>query len=84
MTFFEIEQISDFMHSLERHLDAWCFNNREMRIMLAELSQIEEKLRRELNISGSKLSNSMVAQMVTDLCERTQSCRSSIQERLMS
>ena len=83
MTFFEMEQIADFMHSLERHLDDWVFNNRQMRMMLAELSRIEKKLQTATVFSKNKAHNPDFSELLCELQERTEVCRCNIQERLM-
>ena len=80
MTFFEVEQIEEFMNSLERHLDDWVFTPKDMRMLLKELQFIEKKLQK----ANSQNSANVTAfyGLVEDLRLRTAACRSSICERL--
>lgn len=80
MTFFEVEQIEEFMNSIERHLDDWVFTHKDMRMLLKELHFIEKKLQK----ANSQNSVNMTAfyGLVEDLRLRTAACRSNICERL--
>ena len=83
MTFFEVEQIEEFVHSLERHLDGWLFDQKEMRMLLTELNQIDKKLQKACSVSGYPADQPAFSELVDDLQHRTASCRINIQERLM-
>lgn len=82
MTFFEMEQIEEFVHSLERHLDAWLFDRKEMKMVLEELNLIDKKLQRADVQTGYPADHPEFGHLVNDLRLRTATCRSSIQNRL--
>ena len=82
MTFFEVQQMEDFLRSLERHLELWMFETTEMKMLLAELNIIENKLQKAYSICGYPANHPDFLWMVDNLHHRTASCRSCIQERL--
>jgi hypothetical protein len=83
MTFFEVEQMDEFLQSLERHLDDWLFTRRDMQLMLKELNLIENKLRYAVTPKGYSAGMPAFYSIVEDLRQRTVACKASLQERLM-
>jgi hypothetical protein len=84
MTFFEVEQMDEFLQSLERHLDDWLFTRRDMQLMLKELNLIDHKLHAAALPKGfSAVGSTDFSTILEDLQQRTAACRASIQERLM-
>lgn len=83
MTFFEVEQLDEFVQSLERHLDDWLFSRRDMQLILKELNLIDHKLGKAESLKGYPAGVPAFDLIVEDLRHRTAACRSSIQERLM-
>ena len=83
MTFFEVEQMDEFVQSLEQHLDEWLFTRRDMQLMLKELNLIDHKLCRAVTPKGYSTDMPAFYSIVEDLRQRTTACRASLQERLM-
>lgn len=82
MTFFEVEQIMEFMDSLERHLDDWVFSRKDMHMLLKELHFIEKKLQEADGRHKYPADMHAFCRLVEELRRRTAACRSSICERL--
>lgn len=83
MTWFEVEQMDEFVQSLERHLDQWIFTRRDMQRILNELSRIDHKLQTVVSPENDPAGMPAFDLIVEDLQQRMAACRSSIQERLM-
>lgn len=83
MTWFEVEQVDEFVQSLERHLDQWLFTRRDMQRILKELNLIDRKLRTVVSPKNYPAGIPAFDLIIEDLQQRMDACRSSIRERLM-
>lgn len=83
MTVFEMEQMDEFVHTIERHLEDWLLTRRDMQKALRELTRIEQKLRKVISLKGYPADRPSYSPIIEDLQQRAAACRSSIYERLM-
>ncbi len=50
MTWFEMQQIAQYIEDLEAALDEWIMDPAEMRVEFAKLNRLNQKLRHELDV----------------------------------
>ena len=84
MTWFEAEQIAEYIHNLEFSLDEWKLTNVQMRQKILELDRYNSKLSIACSNCKKHLENPQFCQLVDDLLERIDSCSRNIKERLMA
>ncbi len=81
MTWYEAEEIAKFIFKLENGLDEWAYSNCQMRIMLAELTRLENKVKAELTKGKEQ---KPLAVLTDEVLFRAKQCRQEIEERLMA
>ena len=80
MTWFEAQQVYDYVTHVETALEEWALPRYKMLSEEAELSRLDLKLNRDL----ARDSQSTKAILMHELCYRIQECQDCIAERLKS
>ena len=78
MTWFETEQIYDFLSRLENALEEWALSRYQMQSAQAELGRLHRKLNKECYGPGAASKQ----EILRELFGRIQQCQNSINERL--
>lgn len=78
MTWFETQQIDDYITGLENALDEWTLNRIDLQVEQAELSRLGEKLNGEIFSDTQPPRKNLLF----ELFNRIQQCQISIAERL--
>ena len=80
MTWFEAQQVYDYVTGVETALEEWALTRHKMLLEEAELSRLLLKLNRDI----ARNSNSSKEFLLHELCYQIQECQDCIAERLKS
>ena len=78
MTWFETEQMCEYIAEISQSLEEWTLDRVEMRDVLTELHHLQQRLKREIHRHIDSAQSAVLEQLLSQLAQ----CRLCINERL--